>query len=239
MRIAKHLSLFLLLASFPLTVFANVEVPEEELAKESVLPRFDRGEAVKNRNIPTAGRFEVGGYGGWNFTEPIYNQMKFGGNIGYHLDETHAFMLNFTKWMDGRNSQYTDLLAKQGLDFSRAPDIEYAVWGNYELKAYYGKISMAKSLVTNMHLYPILGAGITKYTHKMYPGINTGLGMKFYFSPNFALRFDFKLQMQQGVNPFLGGGKLLSSTTARPAPEDFGDKFSLGTILDVGFSFLL
>lgn len=217
---------------------AQVDVPEEELAKESVLPRFERGEAVKNRNVVTANRVEIGGFAGWNFTEPIYNQTKAGLNLGYHFNETHSFMLNIVKWMEGRNSQYTDLLSKQGLDFMRAPNLEMAVWGNYELKAYYGKMSLSKNAVTNLHLYPILGAGISKYTHKVYPGVNAGLGMKFYFTENFAMRFDFKLQMAQGVNPFLGGGKLITSNP-KPSPSDFGEKFYLGTILDVGLSILL
>ena len=234
-------SAFMILALMTAGVaHAQLEVPEEELAKESVLPRFERGEAVKNRLVTTAGRAEIGGYAGWNFTEPIYNQTKFGLNLGYHFDETHAFAVNFVKWMDGRNNQYTDLLAKQGLDFMRAPSLEMAVWGNYEMKAYYGKMSMSKYAITNLHLYPILGVGVSKYTHKVYPGVNTGLGMKFYFTNSLALRFDFKLQMAQGVNPFLGGGKLINTpTNPKPSPSDFSDKFYLGTILDVGLSILL
>lgn len=227
------------LMSFAPMSFANVDVPEEELARESVLPRFERGEAVKNRTIVSAKKVEIGGYFGWNFTEPIYNQSKFGANLGYHFDETHGLMLNFVKWMDGRNNQYTDLLSKQGLDFSRAPNLEMAAWLNYEMQAYYGKMSLSKTAVTNLHLYPILGAGVTKYTHKVFPGVNAGLGMKFYLTNSLALRFDFKLQMSQGVNPFLGGGKILTSNPVRPAPSDFGDKFYLGTIFDVGLSLLL
>lgn len=230
--------LLLALTAAASTAHAQLDVPEEELAKESVLPRFERGEAVKNRLVTTAGRLEVGAYAGWNFTEPIYNQTKAGLNLGYHFDETHAFMINFVKWMDGRNAQYTDLLAKQGLDFNRAPNLEMAVWGNYEMKAYYGKMSMSKYAVTNLHLYPILGLGVSKYTHKVYPGVNAGLGMKFYFTNSIALRFDFKLQMAQGVNPFLGGGKLITANP-KPSPSDFGDKFYLGTILDAGLSILL
>lgn len=235
--ILKSAVFSMLLLSAPVAL-AQLDVPEEELAKESVLPRFERGEAVKNRLVTTAKRLEVGAYAGWNFTEPIYNQTKGGLNLGYHFDETHAFMINFVKWMDGRNTQYTDLLAKQGLDFNRAPSLEMAIWGNYEMKAYYGKMSMTKYAVTNLHLYPILGVGISKYTHKVYPGVNAGLGMKFYFTNNVALRFDFKLQMAQGVNPFLGGGKLITSNP-KPSPSDFGDKFYLGTILDAGISILL
>ncbi len=227
---------------FPTVTFAqDLEVPEEELARETVLPRFERGEAVKSRNVVTAKRIEVGPYLGFNFTEPIYNQTKFGFNAGYHFDEQNLLMFNFVKWMDGRNAQYTDLLRKQpfNLDFNRVPNIEYALWANYELQAYYGKVSLTKSGVLNLHLYPILGAGVTKYVHKVYPGINFGLGQKFYFGKNFALKMDFKLQYQQGPSPFLGGGKLLTTQPNTVTPADFKDKFSLGTIFDLGFTFLL
>lgn len=218
-------------------VLAGVEVPEEELAKESVLPRFERGEAVKNRTIVTANRGEVGLYAGWNFTEPIYNQGKMGLNLGYHFDETHALMFNFAKWFPGRNSQYTDLLYKWNLDFNRTPDLDMAFWVNYEMQAYYGKLSLTKNGVTNLHLYPILGAGVTKYVHKVYPGVNGGLGMKIYLSKSVALRIDFKLQMAQGVNPFLKDKLKISNP--KPSPGDFSDKFYLGTILDAGLSILL
>lgn len=229
-------ALFLLIA--PLS-WAQVEVPEEELAKESVLPRFERGEAVKNRAIVTEGKFEFGAYGGWNFTEAIYNQAKVGFNLGYHASETHGFVLNFSYWMPGRNSQYTDLLRQQSnLDFGRTPDLQFAIWGNWELKAYYGKISWTKRGVMNLHLYPILGVGIAKYVHKPYPGLNFGFGQKFYFSKAFALRMDFKLQYQQGPNPFLGNGHLVA-TNPIPDPGLFGDKWTLGTILDVGVSIML
>lgn len=235
------LSALLMISFFPASVLAQeLEVPEEELARETVLPRFERGEAVKSRNVVTDKRFELGGYLGWNFTEPIYNQTKFGFMGGYHFDEQNTFMINFVKWMDGRNTQYTDLLKQQvNLDFTRVPNLEWSIWGNYELQAYYGKVSLTKAGVLNLHLYPILGFGMTKYTHKMYPGINFGLGQKFYFTKNFAIRFDFKLQYQQGPSPFLGGGKLLTTNPNTVQPGDFKDKFSLGTIFDLGFSFLL
>lgn len=238
----KHLVLKLAILSilFPLGALAqDLEVPEEELARETVLPRFERGEAVKSRNIVTAKRFEVGPYLGFNFTEPIYHQTKFGFNLGYHFSEQNLLMFNFVKWMDGRNTQYTELLRRPpfNLDFNRVPNIEYALWANYEMQAYYGKVSLTKAGVLNLHLYPILGAGLTKYVHKVYPGINFGLGQKFYFTKNFALRMDFKLQYQQGPSPFLRTA--INAASPPPSPGDFKDKFSLGTIFDLGFTFLL
>ncbi|PWU17781.1 MAG: hypothetical protein C5B49_08285 [Bdellovibrio sp.] len=239
--------LMAMISSFMVTISpeiakAQVEVPEEELARESVLPRFERGEAVKNRAIVTEKKVEIGAFGGWNFTEPIYSQAKIGFNAGYHFTEESALMLNFGLWLPGRNKQYTDAIQSQtkanntdpGLDFNLIPDLQYSLWANWELLAYYGKMSVTKQGVSHMHLYPILGLGMTKYATKMYPGLNFGLGQKFYFSKAFALRIDFKLQYQQGINPFNPGFR-----TGVPDPNSYSDRFTLGTILELGVSFLL
>ena len=61
----------------------TIELPEDELATETVTPIYDTPDVVKNRNIVTEKKFELGGYLGWNTTEPIYNQTKFGLNLLY------------------------------------------------------------------------------------------------------------------------------------------------------------
>ena len=216
----------------------SIDIPEDELARESVLPKFDRPDNVRNRNVVTAKRTEMGLYYGANFTEPIYNQSKLGLNLGYHWSEDSAIMFNFAKWMSGRNAQYVPGIEEKhgSIDFSRTPDLEYSLWANYELKAYYGKISLTKQGVMNLSLYPIMGAGVTKYTHKTYPGINAGVGQKFYFGPSLALRIDFKFQYQQGPNPFLTN--LGKAPAAVPDGGAFEDKFRLDNVMDLGLSFL-
>lgn len=220
--------------------FADVvELPQEELAQESVLPKFDRSESVKNRNVTTENRFEIGGYYGWNILEPIQNQSKFGLNLGYHFTERSAFVFNYAQWLGGLNSLYTDGLAEapKNLDFNRAPKIKYSAFGHYEWKIFYGKISLTKQGVLNLSTYPIIGAGMTGYENKAYPGFDFGIGQKFYFSKNFALRADFKLQYGQQPSPFLKG-KMKKSDPV-PAANEFQEKYSLGTILDIGVSILL
>lgn len=221
----------------------DVEFPDEELARETVLPKFDRVESVKNRNVVTDKRWEFGGFYGFNMTEPIYNQAKVGFNLGYHLTENSAVMINYSKWAGGKNKQYTDSLESSSavstgspIDTGRAPALNYSLYANYELNAYYGKISLTKQAVTNMHLYPIIGMGMTSYSHKNYPGFNGGAGLKFYFGKSVALRSDFKLQYAQGPSPFIRG--LKTSVQPPPTGSDFPDRWVLSTILDLGVSFL-
>lgn len=216
----------------------TLPIDNEELAQESVLPKFDRTESVKNRNIITEKKIEVGAYYGWNTLEPILNQSKVGLNLGYHLSEMSALSLNYASWTSGLNTQYTDSLAAPGndLDFARAPQLKYSLYGHYEWKVFYGKISVTKKGVVNLSTYPILGIGTTAYEHKNYFGFDFGIGQKFYFTKSFALRADFKLQYSQKPNPFLTGK--MTTSSPRPSAGDFQDIWDLGTMLEIGGSFL-
>jgi outer membrane beta-barrel protein len=230
--------LMVLAGPFEARASETVDVPEDELAQETVLPKFDRPDSVKKRNVSTENRFEFGGYYGWNILEPIMNQSKVGFNLGYHWSEESALVVNYAQWMNGLNTQYTDsLAASNNLDFSRAPKLKYSVFGNYEWKVFYGKISFTKQGVVNLSTYPIFGLGMTAYEHKNYPGVDFGIGQKFYFGKSVALRADFKLQYGQKPSPFLKGA--MTPDKPVPQPSDFKDKWDLGTILDVGVSFLL
>jgi outer membrane beta-barrel protein len=238
--IALITTVILMIGSNEVRASEKIDFPEDELAQETVLPKFDRPDVVKRRNITTEGRFEFGGYYGWNILEPIQNQSKAGFNLGYHLTEESAFMVNYAHWMSGLNTQYTNGLAENpnNLDFTRAPQLKSSIFAHYEWKIFYGKISFTKQGVLNLSTYPIFGAGITSYEHKNYYGADFGIGQKFYFGKSVALRADFKLQYSQKPSPFLQG-KMRDTDTPVPAPEDFKDKWDLGTILDVGISFLL
>lgn len=216
-----------------------LEISTEELAQESVLPKFDRPDSVRKRNVTTENRIEIGGYYGWNILEPIRNQSKVGVNLGYHFSESSAFVVNYAQWMGGLNKQYTDGLAEppNNLDFDRAPKLKSSLFGHYEWKIFYGKISFTKQGVVNLSTYPIIGVGMTSYEHKSYYGADVGIGQKFYFGKSFALRADFKLQYSQKPSPFLRGK--MKTTDPQPTATDFQDKWDLGTIMDVGISFLL
>ena len=231
-RLSSILFLVFLLPGF--FVQAQVELPADELAKESVVPKFDNSVTIKSRNITLASKFEVGLYYGWNFAEPIENQSKVGLNLGYHWDEVNSFFLNYASWLSGLNTQYTSSLhsSPYSLDFTRAPALQSSAWLNYEANIYYGKISITKKGISNLSVYPILGVGMTNYTNKSYYGLNAGVGAKFYFSSRWALRTDFKIQYSGQPSPFLGGYMRTDQTA--PQAGQFTDVYAVGTILDIG-----
>jgi outer membrane beta-barrel protein len=225
-----------------------IEFPEDELAQETVLPKFDRPDVVKSRSITTADKMELAPFFGFVTTEPIYGPLKFGLNLAYHWSEDSDLSFNFAKFSGGLNTVYTDSLANQyKLDFSRAPKQNYAAFVNYEFKAYYGKISFTKQGVMNLSTYPLAGLGIIAYEHKSYPALDFGVGQKFYFSKTVSLRLDFKFQYAQGPSPFLNGRMKTPPTTGTagpgngdtvPLPGEFADKWAINNVIDLGVSFL-
>jgi len=229
-RLSKIILFLFLMMSWS-QVQAQMELPAEELAKESVVPKFDNSTTVKSRNVVLDHKFETGVYYGWNFAEPIENQSKIGVNLGYHWDEMSSLFINYSSWISGLNNQYSSALYSKGLDFTRAPALQTSMWGNYEWNIFYGKISIAKQAVGNLSVYPIMGVGMTTYTNKSYYGVNGGIGTKFYFSPHWALRVDFKIQYSGQPSPFLPN--ILTSKPV-PQPSDYQDTYSVGSILDVG-----
>lgn len=222
-----------LLLSFSHVVRAEIELPEEELAKESVSAKFDRGVTYKNRMIPLNRKAEVGAFVGFNFTEAIENQMRYGLNLAYHFNEIHAIDINYSMSAGGLNTQYTSsLYSTYGLDFTRAPAPQYDFWVHYEADLFYGKLSFTKETVIHFNLYPIVGIGESVYANKTYIGPDVGVGWKFFFNKTWALRTDLKFQYISKPSPFLGG--YMRTPQPKPSASQFSDETMLSTIFDVG-----
>lgn len=216
-----------------------IHLPPEELAQESVLPVFDRPVVVRNRNVETAGKIDVGVFYGYAMTEPIANVSKFGLGIYYNTSEYHAFGLLYAHNMTGLSDYAHQIERTSGtpLDFTRAPMPKSTIMADYNLKMFYGKLSLTKSLVLNTILYGSGSLGMIQYDHKMYPAAAVGLGQKFFFGKHWALRFDLRLYTHQGPIPFLGGGRM-HENQPRPSFDEFKERVMFATNLDAGLSYL-
>ena len=217
-----------------------VNLPTEELAQESVLPVFDNPVSVKNRNVVTAGRVEADIFYGYAMTEPIANVSKFGLGVYYNPNEHSAWGLLLAKHSTGLSTYANQLNKEFKLDFNRAPAPEMTAMLDYNLKAFYGKMSLTKSTVFNTILYGSLSAGVVKYVHKTYPAVAFGLGEKFYFGKRWSLRADLRIYAHEAPIPFLAGGLSVDPADPDPVPQhsEFKDRVTLTTNLDVGISYL-
>jgi outer membrane beta-barrel protein len=230
---------FLLSASLG---FADpIEFPEEELATETVLPVFENQRGVLNRNVITEGRFELGGGAGLALNEPFYNPLNLHLQATYHFSELHAVNFYGFFFMSGLSQYGEQLKTADNLgnpfDAGEAPAPQSLLLANYQVQAFYGKISLAKKSVMNLALVGLVGAGMMGYdSGGQVPALNAGFAQKFYFSKSIALRFDFRLVAFQGPDPtsqdLIPGGDA-------PDPGDFNDELFFNTYLSAGLVFLL
>lgn len=238
MRIRVAILFFVIhgLVVFAASASDLIELPTEELAKESVTPIFDKNPSTKNRNILTEKKIDVNGFYGWALTEPIASVSKLGLTLYYHTSESSAWGLMFAKNFAGVSTYAQQLKKQYNLDFGRAPAPDTTLMLDYNLKAFYGKMSLTKKSVLNMHVLASAMGGVVKYQHKTYPAMALGVGQKFYFSKSWGLRLDLRVFAHNAPIPFLKD-KLKEPT---PAPDytEFSERMTITSVLDVGLSYL-
>lgn len=229
-----------LMASLSAWSVETIHFPDEELASESVLPVFHPSISVKNRNVVTEGRVELGAYGGYSLNEPFFNPLSVGASITYHINEDHGINLFGLSYLQG-TSNYSQQLnpipgSSVNANLQYAPAPKYLALGSYQFTAYYGKISLSKDYVMNLGLYGLLGGGVMGIGDATKPVASIGLGQKFYFNPSVALRFDLRFLFYQGPDPV---SKSLATKTDVQSANYFDEKMYIDGLLTFGAVFLL
>lgn len=215
---------------------ADIELPQEELAKETVLPVFDRVEMVRARKVKTAGKWEIATNFSWMMSEPIFDTNRLGLSVYKHTDEQTAWGAQFYSYTAGLSDYAKQLHQTFQLDYNRAPKPQYGMFIDYNKKLFYGKMSISKNTTMNTHLQSLLSLGMTKYENKMYPGMTAGVGYKFYFTPTISLRTDLRLFIHQAPIPFKRGAIVASD----PVPDkgSFKERIHYTNLLDIGLNWL-
>lgn len=244
----KKLSLIAIILSlgFFATAAEQVEVPEDELAKESVTPIFDSTVSVKNRNVNMNNAFDVGIFGGLALTEPIANTTKYGFEVNYHFTDFHSLGILYSLNSNGLSKDAQGLKNDFGLDFDRVPKPQSTTLLDYNYSPFYGKMSVTKEGVMNTTIYGALGGGMVKYEHKSYPAIAIGIGERFYFGKHLSLKLDFKLFAHQAPIPFKAGALRSDPVPTNPGglpdpvPEldSFKERLTYTSNLQLGLNYL-
>ncbi|MCB0377554.1 MAG: outer membrane beta-barrel domain-containing protein [Bdellovibrionales bacterium] len=231
----------------------TIEFPEEELARESVLPIFDNTVAVKSRRVTTAKRIELGIGTGFAMNEPFFNTMRFGGHVAYHFNETHGVVFMMQMYQGGLSKNGETLAGTDLVDDSPdsvqsyirmnfAPESKYHGFLNYQITPYYGKISVFKDFVMNLSLYGLLGVGGVDIGGEFSPGLNVGIGQKFYFSNNWGIRADLSMLAYQGINYFAasdGSASPLENATSAKEVSEFEKRMNYDMQLSIALIILI
>lgn len=251
----KHLLLVFSTLIFTAQAYSTqIEFPQEELAKESVLPVFEGGTtAVKSRRVTETGKFEVGLMGGMVFNEPFFDPLAYGLVAGYHFNEFSAIVLHAVMRQDDISSDArqvdSDLASKnqQIINFLAVPVPKYYFMANYELTPYYGKISLSKDSVMNLLLHVHGGLGMIDVGGEMTWIANLGVGQTLFFTKNLGLRADLKFLMYEGPNvvsrPDLTNPHFSNPAAQNPTsplePSAFDKQFNFSPSVMIGLVYLL
>ena len=222
----------------------SIHVPDEELARETVLPKFDSIISVRNRKIVLGKKIEFTLGAGINLREALYKDGVLSGAFYYNVSETHAFGLSGLYMQQGLSRMGESLKAGKGIDGgitfdpSLAPTVENIIMGEYQMTAYYGKISFTKQSVMNLSLYGLLGIGQVSYGDYQSVAVSLGFGQKFYFSKHLALRWDLRFIGYSGPNAIQTQPLLHRDDDPVSSSELEKDLF-FPSILNVGIEFII
>ncbi len=193
----KILIVFLLFYTFPAFAF-KVRFPDEELAKESVLPLIKPSRVVLNRNVSLKYKVELGVGAGFGLGEPFFFPAYATGLFAFHLTEAHAISVTGTFFPPLKSKTGDKLSGGVGLkaghtfDPQKAPYPAIMAFLNYQYTPFYGKISLSKSWVMNLSIYGFAGPGVIVFHTENNRALvgNFGIGQKFYFNRWFGIRGD-------------------------------------------------
>lgn len=236
----KTISLLILLNFVSLKAWSEqIKFPQEELATESVLPVFDQPQAVKNRLVSLAGRFEIGAGMSYDLVEPFFTPYGFNGQASYNFNETHGISLFYANYLQGTTSYVNQLNnipnTSSKFNLQYAPPPKFMFIADYQYTAFYGKMSFAKDFVMNLSLYGLLGAGTIQIGDSSNPLVNIGLGQKFYFSPHHAIRFDLRFNYYNGPNVVSGN---LQTATSVQSASTFSTRSFFGSVLSAAYTYI-
>lgn len=217
-----------------------IRFPDDELAKESVLPVFDRPVSVRNRLVELKGRVELGAGGAYDMTQAFFLAYGLGATASYHFNEEQGLNFFGNYWVQGA-SDYSKQLnppprSTQNMNLQLAPAPKWLFLANYQHTGFYGKMSFSKETVMNLSLYGLAGIGAFGIGDAVKPTVSVGLGQKFYFTPNIALRFDLRLLLYRGPNILDAN---LANATTNVSDSEFPQKFMTTTLLNGSLVFLL
>ena len=191
----------------------KVRFSKEELAKESVLPVFDPMHLVLGRNVTLSKRLEGGVSVSFGLDEPFYFPAYVTGLLAFYISEAHGMSVTGTwfpplketflgfSW-DGVQLKNPKQPEVEPIDVWKVPYPQMTGFLNYQYTPFYGKISVAKKIVTNLSIYGFAGPGIIMFNEStIKPAGNMGVGLKIYFNRWLALRGSLRFYGYYGPAP--------------------------------------
>jgi outer membrane beta-barrel protein len=231
------LLLFISLLFVPMAIHAEeIKFSEDVLPTESVLPKLDSVDAVRNRLLSHKGRFEVGLDYLWAIDELFYNTSLYGVQAYYHLNNDFGLGAKYYQNSPGKND-YGNQFEQIGnpLQFDRAPAPKSITALSLLNRILYGKISVTKDTVLPFVVNMEYDLGLNKYGSKMLVYSAVGLSHKIYFKHSIGVGLTYHIQVHEVPNPVSVNIREASPT---PSESDFAKKVQISQSIALGVSYL-
>ncbi|MGE3974900.1 MAG: outer membrane beta-barrel domain-containing protein [Bdellovibrionales bacterium] len=217
----------------------DVEIPVEELARESVLPVFDNPTAVKNRNVSLAKHIEIGGFFGTAVNEAFVDQTLMGAWANYHLSEFSGIQF-LGAVINSQSSSYVpqlnEVFPASPPNYQLLPKPKHLLLLSYELTPFYGKMSITKQTVFNLSTFFTGGVGMLGLGDTSTPVLGLGLGQNIFFGSRWGMKIDMRGLMYQGVNPVSVSH---TNRTTTPPVSEYERVMTLNIAITAGLIYLL
>ena len=208
------LVLFLFFAALPAWP-AKIRFPDEELARETVLPLFQPVRAALRRNISLKYRFALSGGAAWGLDEPFYSIFYGEGRASFYWTETigvNIQVIFIPPVLSAAGQKLRDegvVVQQQGsgsqksfFDAQKLLHPYIMTFINLQYTPFYGKISLAKQWAMNLSIYTRFGPGLIVFNEgTKLPSFNLGIGKMIFLNRFFALNGDLGFYSYYGPDP--------------------------------------
>lgn len=238
-KAVNFLFLIVLLFGFTQTTKAEeIKFSDDVLPTESVMPKLDSVDAVRNRLLNHKNRFEIGADYLWAIDELFFNTSLFGVQAYYHLNNDLGLGAKYYQYSSGLNdygNQFEKATAGNSMQFSRAPAPQSIIALSLLNRILYGKISVTKESVLPFIVNIEYDLGLNKYGSKMLLYSAVGLSHKIYFKNSIGVGLTYHLQVHEVLNPVSVNIKEASPV---PSESDFQKKMQISQSIALGISYL-
>lgn len=215
---------------------AVIEFEADEIPSESVLPVLDSNMAVKKKQIPLNGRLELGFLYGSVIDEMFYNNLIWGLQFLYNIDDESAVGLKYGDHLNGKSSyaeQFESTSAR--LNFDKAPAPGRFITASYRWTFLYGKMSLSKNLVLPTLFSTESDLGILQVGGQNLPYGAVGVTHKMVIKKQWGIGLSYRLLVYQTLNPV---SVSIRNSSPTPQESDFEKKLQISQSLDLALSYL-
>ncbi|MBC7464833.1 MAG: outer membrane beta-barrel domain-containing protein [Bdellovibrio sp.] len=236
---AANFFIFVSFVIFGLTAKAEeIKFNDDVLPTESVMPKLDSVDAVRNRLLSHKGRFEIGLDYLWAIDELFFNTSLYGFQAYYHLSNDIGLGFKYYQYGSGTNDygkQFEQATAGNAMKFDRAPAPKSIAALSLLNRIMYGKISVTKETILPFIVNIEYDLGLNKYGDKTMLYSAVGLSHKIYFQKNIGVGLTYHLQVHEVPNPV---SVSIKENSPVPAESDFTKKVQISQSIALGLSYL-